>query len=434
MRIPANRKALGNERGQMLILFILVMTVVFLIGAIVVDFGLWFSERRGAQKDSDLSAIAAAQDLLALTSFSSPAAGALQQQANDRATEYVQRNGVTDLANVHLPQPGDEAAWTGCWSDQGDTSDTMDSYPLDVEHPSKALFASIWGLAAPKDLGAHARACVGSIVAMKGIMPVGLPINSPDLNKFSRTLCWTPDNDGDGLPEPMFGTRCDLSVFDKVSGEASWLDLDNTSPLPKPPTVDCYNAGGGANELTDEIKAGGANTWCRVAPQGYTSAQCASASIPPVNWCVKSKTGGQANKIMDAFNSLFSTEGQCDSNGDGIDDFTTSIELVSGTPGTESAFYREICHSPRLITLIVVDNFDATGNSFMPIRAFAAFFVEACTIIDNNNVTTEYPKCDPPPGTPIGQAMFTGRFVNILGEGAVGAPTDWSPKRIVLDQ
>ena len=132
---------------------------------------------------------------------------------------------------------------------------------------------------------------------------------------------------------------------------------------------------------------------------------------------------------MRAFNDLLDSEGDCDGNGDGIDDFADSIELVSGTPETDSAFYKVTCDSPRLITLVIVDNFDPSGQSLMPIRAFASFFVEACY---NDNDGTEYPKCDP--HGQIGQFNLVGRFVNILGTGGVGYPTDWSPKRVILDE
>ena len=418
---------LHRERGQVLVMFVGIFTIIAVVGFIVVDFGLWFSERRGAQTDADLSALAAAHELLSCTSLSDPQASTVQQAANDRAWEYAQLNDVTDPANVHLPDPSDSSLWTGCWEDEGDTSDTIDSFPLDVEHPARALFGSILDLLPPEGLGAHARACVGSIVSMEGVMPVGIPINNPDFERWSRELCWSPDdNDPDNLPEPLYGKRCDLSVMDKVSGEASWLDLDNP-PLPNPPSDVCSEKGGGANELGDEIGQGGANTICHIADDAFDAADCTDA----MNWCVRSKTGAQPNKVMKAFNTLFQSEGDCDANGDGIDEFGTSIELVSGTPETDSAFYRVKRDSPRIVTLIIVDTFDPTGQSLMPIRAFASFFVEACTN-DKTGQVVEYPKCDPK--GQIGQFNIVGRFINIVGEGPTGTPSDWSPKRIVLDE
>lgn len=409
-----------GQRGQMLIVFALVIVPVSLvIGVVAVDASMWQSERRGAQKDADLSALAGAYELLAPVA---DVAAAKTQTASYAATN--DESGNASIVGKNGEDPGDIVVDNSCFN-----GPRPDSVALNINHKSRLFFGDAFGIPLPKP-GAHARACAGSVVEMKGLMPVGLPICTdldPKTCPNSRSLCWSPDIDGDGLPEPLYGKQCDLSVFDKVSGEASWLDLDGSSPLPNPPTLGCYKGGGGANELADEIKAGGANTWCHIAPEGYTAAQCAGASIPPVNWCVKSKTGGQADKVMKAFNSLFSTEGKCDSDGDKIDDFGGAMELESGTAGTASARYREICHSPRLITLIVVDHFDPTGNDFMPIRAFASFFVEACAVDG-----VAFPKCDP--RGDIGHATFTGRFVNILADGEIGALTNWSPKRVLLDQ
>jgi hypothetical protein len=135
-----------------------------------------------------------------------------------------------------------------------------------------------------------------------------------------------------------------------------------------------------------------------------------------------------AKPVMDAFNALFSTEGHCDNTGDHIDDFGATFKLLSGTPGTDSAFYEKICDSPRLVLLIIIDSYDPQGNPLYPIRSFASFFVEACRV---NGV--EYPKCDPPGGS-IGSLELVGRFVNLVGEGAAGWPSDWAPKRTVLDE
>src|SRR5437870_11564900 len=52
-----------RERGQVLILFVMGATVIFLIGAIVVDIGLWVSERRNAQAAADLASLGAATQL-----------------------------------------------------------------------------------------------------------------------------------------------------------------------------------------------------------------------------------------------------------------------------------------------------------------------------------------------------------------------------------
>lgn len=62
-------RALGRvccrgERGQVLFLFVGVFTVFLFMAAVVIDFGLWFSERRDVQRAADFAALAGAQDLL----------------------------------------------------------------------------------------------------------------------------------------------------------------------------------------------------------------------------------------------------------------------------------------------------------------------------------------------------------------------------------
>ena len=60
---PAMADRATSERGQAIILFVGIFSVILVIAAIVVDFGLWFAERRSAQRGADLAAAAGAQDL-----------------------------------------------------------------------------------------------------------------------------------------------------------------------------------------------------------------------------------------------------------------------------------------------------------------------------------------------------------------------------------
>lgn len=62
-RITTGLSALRQERGQVLILFVGIISVVFAIGAITVDVGYMYSERRGIARASDLSALAGVREL-----------------------------------------------------------------------------------------------------------------------------------------------------------------------------------------------------------------------------------------------------------------------------------------------------------------------------------------------------------------------------------
>jgi len=57
-------KRLNEERSQLILMFVGIFSVVMAIGAITIDFGLWFSERQGVERAADLAALAGSQSLL----------------------------------------------------------------------------------------------------------------------------------------------------------------------------------------------------------------------------------------------------------------------------------------------------------------------------------------------------------------------------------
>ena len=79
-----------SERGQAIILFVGLFSVVLVMAAIMVDFGVWFAERRSAQRVADLAA-AAGMDL--------PADDTL---AEATALEWAARNDHVGSAEVTL--------------------------------------------------------------------------------------------------------------------------------------------------------------------------------------------------------------------------------------------------------------------------------------------------------------------------------------------
>src|SRR2546426_12463998 len=102
---PRVRHACGSpgqtfrQRGQVLILFVMGATVIFVIGAIVVDIGLWVSQRRSAQAAADLAALAAATHLGDPVDPSGAAAA--------KGLDFAQRDGYDD-ALVRGPASQDQ--------------------------------------------------------------------------------------------------------------------------------------------------------------------------------------------------------------------------------------------------------------------------------------------------------------------------------------
>jgi Putative Flp pilus-assembly TadE/G-like/von Willebrand factor type A domain len=127
-----------SERGQVLILWILALMVILVIGVIVVDVGLWLTERRKAQMAADFAALAAASEL----KVSAAAAEA-------KGLDFAARNGFANTPNeveVDVVTPYN--------SDPG-------SVEVTIKQGSPMLFTSIFGVEA-FDIGARAVGTLGS--------------------------------------------------------------------------------------------------------------------------------------------------------------------------------------------------------------------------------------------------------------------------------
>jgi Flp pilus assembly protein TadG len=112
------------QSGQVLILFIMGATVIFVIGAIVVDIGLWVTERRNAQAAADLAALAAATQLH--DSVDPNAA------ATAKGLEYAQRNGYDPVdPDIDVRVQPDVSAET---------------VQVEIEENGGSLFAGIFGI------------------------------------------------------------------------------------------------------------------------------------------------------------------------------------------------------------------------------------------------------------------------------------------------
>ena len=407
-----------RERGQVLILWILAATVVFVIGAIVVDFGVWWTERRGAQKDADAATLAAAFELLS-QDFVDPASnnfGAIQSAAEQAAYDWAALNGVPP-EKVHDLVVAD----TDCLG----PSPVIDTVSLAAEHDAAALFTSIFGVYS-LEIGAPAKACLGSITTAEGLLPVGVQIAGVDSD------CWA-DIDLDGEEDPLFGQECTLTfgAGEQVSGEAGNLRLFNDG------STDCSGKSTGGNKTyLEEIASGGANTECHVYK--YIDDPSMSCADDP-GGCVSSLTGVGSKPEMGAFNTLLSTEGECDSeygDGDGIDEFLEVVEAVNGdpSPSPDTLFTLRPCDSPRYVALIILQQFDDKGNAPTPIVAFASFYLKGCEVEDQGGEVQYSDKCDPKDFQgQIGQVQLRGHFLNILTTaGSVGHISKWSPKRIIL--
>jgi hypothetical protein len=157
-----SRSLPSKECGQVLILFVMAATVIFVIGAIVVDIGLWVTERRNAQAAADLAALAAA------TQLRNPNASA---DAQAKGLEFAKRNGYDPAADsdIQVRVKPDVAA---------------DTVQVEIEENGGSLFAGIFGITS-MNVGATAVASLADSAPGPGWV---LFANSSECNTNSPPL------------------------------------------------------------------------------------------------------------------------------------------------------------------------------------------------------------------------------------------------------
>jgi hypothetical protein len=408
MRIFGGKRS-ARERGQALMLVVLGMTVIFVIGAIAVDVGLWLSEKRGAQTDADFPALAGAWELLPQNGNAATANAAANEWAadNDETSNLVVDNVIVD---------------DSCFN-QG----TDDAVAVEVTHNSRALFMSIFGIATDPDIRARAKACAGAATGLGGILPFQIDDN--------------PGPCFDTLEQPIFTTFCPIEFGAQGGNPRGIIDLEAPGDY-------CSDANG-SGDIEDMIEFG-ANGNCFI----NTSGDCDPDRNGPWYDCVAVQTGNP-KKVMDGVFKRVSKDGACDArygDGDGLDEFDEVVELVAGS-GPTGLYEGRDCDpntdgkqlSPRVVTIVVLENPPSPGNRGYEIVAFAGFYLAGCTpegvvVTNQSQLDTE---CDAPgnpaptptpgplptptpapPGGGVGHSVVWGQFVKLVttDQGGVGPP------------
>ncbi len=448
-----------DERGQALMMWLLAFTAIIGIGAIAIDFGLWLSERYGAQNDSDFSVLAGAQPYLDnLTDTGT---------AFDDAVQWAVQNGVDPAKIDGVPtsdcSPGNsciDVGTSGC----REPGDNMPWVEARVRHPSRALFASLFGLVAP-DIGAVARACVGSPITRYDLSPFGVQTNfSPAVgNSETGAQCGDlDDDDGDGEDDdgcplsgclepnpsipgqtrPVYGAVCILKTSGQggVSGQRGQLTIGST---------DCGQTS--ANNLRHDFHYG-AGAPCTIGYEVNTGT-------------------GTINGLLQGLEDRLGEEGRCDSLfGTGHtswDDFDEVFSLAGADPGepivpsAANVFSENPCHAttgqngvpmdqynashthsylPRAVHLLLIDEL-VQSDQTATITGFAGFYIIGCFRDDDSaqikqQIEQDLTNLDPYLNRcprPTGQDDILGIFVQTLAppEG-VGDPHANLPLSIVL--
>lgn len=433
----------ANERGQALILLMLGMTVIFVVGILAVDVGLWLSEKRGAQSDSDFSALAGAQAYLSdITDTNSAFADAV---------EWAVDNGV-DPATIEGSPTSTCARPMSCidvgiGNCRGDGSDSaMPWVEANVRHESVALFSSIFGLGDP-DIGAVARACVGSPTGLTGLSPFGIQtsIVPPNGPPETGAQCFDQDRHADPVDTDGDG------VVDDGCPRSDCLELDPNDPSRTRPIYGavCIMKMSGPGGVTGQR---GQLTLGDVACSGTSTNllrhnfHYGSSGFCSLGEEVNTGTG-VINGLVQGLEDRLNDEGKCDDvfgDGDSFDNFDEVFSMPGGgggavVPSPDVVFSENPCsvttgvdvpaegnghvHTflPRALHLILIDELEPNAQT-ATITGFAGFYPVGC-FSDNDAQSVKQDiqadltdfgnylnKCD----QPTGQDVILGVFVQTL--------------------
>jgi len=325
-------------------MFVGIFTIIAVVGFVVVDFGLWFSERRAAQTDADLPALAGAREcMLELASggaYAGDPEGAVENWFN------LNNGGNASLYSVDASCP---------------------CVDVIVKHESKTLFSSFFSPVFDEvagNIGAYARACAGAANAPEKVTPFATDNNSAP--------CFNADE------TPNFTTLCGLEFGAQAENPRGILDLETKEDGP------CSQASG-SGDIEDTI-AHGAGGLCII---DETPGSCVEGAMGPWYECAATQTGN-AQKVLVGTAARIGHEPLCDGpDANNIDGFEESVDLIfdTGDPAT-SVYQAKDCEpntagnqtSPRLITIIVFDEYPTDNNTGYSIVAFASFYLAGCAV------------------------------------------------------
>jgi uncharacterized membrane protein len=104
--LTTTRNRLGRERGQVVVLFALLLPVILTIGSVVVSAGNWYVLKRHLQTQVDSAALAGGQDFLACSTESATANAAVNASALKFSGDTIRS--ATAPYNLQLEDTGDQ--------------------------------------------------------------------------------------------------------------------------------------------------------------------------------------------------------------------------------------------------------------------------------------------------------------------------------------
>jgi len=411
-----------DDAGQTAVLFLIVLFFFTVAGVLVVDVGLWYADRRLAQTDADLIALAAAQELPDFAdnagAKAAAEAAALDWAAfNDVAPEHIR---IDVIDTCFAQAPATDPVFTGV--------------RVTVTQPTDSYFVSLFG-ASRTAIRASATACSGRPAEMVGFLPFAIEQSGE---------CFI-DDPLTAQRVPRFGALCELVVGGSggASGDVGQLAFDAGGG-------DCYGGNGSASVYEQHI-INGVLTRCAIGDS------------------VTSNTGVNVGKTLSGLQARLARESLCSMNavpffgqvladtltfnaqpdladlaapgqgmsGGGVDDFfevwrpgagygpgapAAGLEPADCDPGTALAET-----SPRNVVLIVVSDIavdDGTGchgtdtgpsPHCYEVQGFGRMYIEGCL---SGGGASFSPTCDLHGAG--GSLTILGRFVESVENGNLG--------------
>jgi hypothetical protein len=213
----------------MLVMFVGIFTIITIVGVMTVDAGLWLSERRGAQTDADLPALAGARECM----LKLATGGVYIPDVQGSVQRWFDENNGGDSELVA------SGTSSGC-EPQPDGTLCVDVTVRDTT--SKTFFSSLFSPIFDRvagNIGAHARACAGAANNPGSVVPFEVENVGP---------CFIAG-------EPDFGAMCELEGSSHSANPRGMLDMQSQADY-------CSDAGGSGN--IEQMIENGATGLCLI--------------------------------------------------------------------------------------------------------------------------------------------------------------------------
>jgi len=336
----------SSERGQVLILFVLVFTVFLVLAAFAVDQGFWYGRQGVAQGQASVAARDGAAQLLSSTGNSA--------EARTAAAALARANGVAS-GDVSFAPPA---------------CDTGAGLRVDVHDSAPGLFSSLPLVSGTATSGVSidttSTACVGAAEMLRAQQPQGLPIALNE-NYSGSGSCFFSDG------QLRLGHEC--AIFRSHHS--------NGAPFGKPAADRClgsFSSWSVDNNIEDGI--------------GFTCKTNSSGGCGDPNHCVDTGSTSSdtvVNNIFDGMHDRLRRSTSCASlesgeppasfqnafgNADGDPGLAPDPPALGGSAGNANHVYiqNDCYNNPRVVVMPITEG--ASGD--VHVTGFATMYLTGC--------------------------------------------------------